>query len=276
MHFVCTGTEFWCQSDRRLQCRLWVRGGQYIPVCSHGITYFSACYAGCTNTTVNPSTGDIVYTSCVCSAADPAAITQALRNASAATAQTLMAPFTAIDGSCLLVGDSSCSTLPAFLGLLFVAMALIFANGAPATLIQLRVLSPQYRSFGQGLANVMLRFFGMCHFFWFHLFQAFFSRGCCFLTVQVAFPVLCCSVWPSTGAFHDSCVGIRRLISAHFLFLFRSVCVFWNEDCGRRGDCYEYNNWNLQMQLLILAIVPKGSCLCVYSACVRGSHFCSV
>ncbi len=169
----------------------------YIPVCSLGTTYFSACYAGCTNTTLHPTTNEVIYTNCICSAANPAAITQALQNASVATAQTLMAPFTAIDGSCLLVGDSSCNTLPAFLGLLFLAMFFIFANGAPATLIQLRLLSPQYRSFGQGFANVLLRFFGAYRYQHIHLLQLFLPLLLySFCDMQLLSHLVCCASLP--------------------------------------------------------------------------------
>ena len=39
-----------------------------------------------------------------------------------------------------------------------------------------------------------------------------------------------------------------------FGVVFDSSCLFWQEDCGRRGNCWVYDNSTLSIRALILAV----------------------
>ena len=39
-----------------------------------------------------------------------------------------------------------------------------------------------------------------------------------------------------------------------FGVVFDSSCLFWQEDCGRRGNCWVYDNSSLSIRALILAV----------------------
>lgn len=109
---------------------------RYEPVCgADGLTYFSACHAGCT---VEPSDGS--YTTCGCVSTDGGTTFGA----------------SASVGKC----DNGCDALVPFLFMLFLIMFFTFMNNVPATQVILRAVEPQHRSLAMGFQSLLFRGLG--------------------------------------------------------------------------------------------------------------------
>eukprot|EP00050_Salpingoeca_kvevrii_P019544 m.87357 g.87357 ORF g.87357 m.87357 type:complete len:688 (+) comp8461_c0_seq1:153-2216(+) len=110
------------------------------PVCGDGLTYISACFAGCTRlpNSTDDSTGFAAGCGCLSSYAatpDKAAVS---------------------DGLC----EDNCNLLPLFLFLLFVIMFITFSYTTPTMTFTIRCVSEKQRSLALGVGSVFFRIFG--------------------------------------------------------------------------------------------------------------------
>ncbi|XP_057317468.1 solute carrier organic anion transporter family member 4C1-like [Hydractinia symbiolongicarpus] len=109
----------------------------YEPICYDDLTYFSPCFAGCTNKTKNT-----IYQNCSC--------ISPLRNSS--TESALISK-----GKCNL----KCKNVVLFVCILFLILVFAFANGTPNNMMVLRSVPDNRRSFAMGLQFLLLRSLAM-------------------------------------------------------------------------------------------------------------------
>ncbi|XP_041041264.1 solute carrier organic anion transporter family member 4C1-like [Carcharodon carcharias] len=108
----------------------------YNPVCGvDNVQYFSACYAGCTNTSV---TGDTeVYHSCSC-------------------IPHVENKFNAREGKC----GPTCTKMPIFMGFFLLSVIFTFMTSTPITTSVLRCVPDSQRSFSLGIQWLFVRILG--------------------------------------------------------------------------------------------------------------------
>ncbi|XP_078070846.1 solute carrier organic anion transporter family member 4C1-like [Mustelus asterias] len=105
----------------------------YNPVCGvDHVQYFSACYAGCTNTSVIE-----MYQNCSC-------------------IQPAGNKFSAREGKC----GSTCNMMPLFMGFFLLAVIFTFMTGTPITIAVLRCVPDKQRSFALGIQWLFVRILG--------------------------------------------------------------------------------------------------------------------
>ncbi|XP_015684949.1 solute carrier organic anion transporter family member 4A1-like, partial [Protobothrops mucrosquamatus] len=112
----------------------------YNPVCGNdGITYYSACHAGCKKASINHDSREKVYHECSCIVGPNAPVS------GLATA-----------GKC----TSSCERKTLLLIFMFVIILFTFLSSIPALTATLRCVSDRQRSFALGIQWIVVRTLG--------------------------------------------------------------------------------------------------------------------